>query len=396
MKNFFIFDPKLLVYGFIIIFFASYSQTFFISIFNSEIRIFYDLSSGEFGLIYSLATLFSSFFLLGFAKLIDRIDLRFYSLLIAIGLALSCLAMGISYKSNLALFFIILGLRFFGQGAMSHAGETTMARYFSKNRGKAISFSTLGGMLGVMILPFVVVKMSNFIGWRNVWVYSGLSIILLFIPLIFLILKDQLSRDSNNLKNTFNIKVWKISDVIFDKKFYIYLPITIATPFISTGLTFHQIFIIGEKNWTLDMLTKGFVFFGIFSIFGLILGGPLVDIYKAKKIVIFTLLPLVVATLILIFFDNYFFILIYMSLLGFNIGLGTPVLGSLWAELYGIANLGAVKALLHGCMIFFSALSPVVFGYMIDYGLGVFSLSFSCLLIIFVSSFLPIIYKNNL
>ena len=77
MRDFFSFDPKLLFYGFAIIFFASYGQTFFISIFNNEIRNFYQLSDGEFGLVYAFGTLTSSFVLVGFAKLIDHIDLRY-------------------------------------------------------------------------------------------------------------------------------------------------------------------------------------------------------------------------------------------------------------------------------------------------------------------------------
>ena len=48
MKNFFYYDPKLLIYGFLIVFFASYGQTFFISLFNLQIRNFYGLSDGEF------------------------------------------------------------------------------------------------------------------------------------------------------------------------------------------------------------------------------------------------------------------------------------------------------------------------------------------------------------
>ena len=60
MKKFFSDDPKLLVYGFLIVFFASYGQTFFISIFNTEIRLHYSLSDGEFGLIYAIATILSA------------------------------------------------------------------------------------------------------------------------------------------------------------------------------------------------------------------------------------------------------------------------------------------------------------------------------------------------
>ena len=44
------------------------------------------------------------------------------------------------------------------QGAMSHAGETSMARYFGNNRGKALSIATLGGMAGVMFLPYIVLN----------------------------------------------------------------------------------------------------------------------------------------------------------------------------------------------------------------------------------------------
>jgi len=98
--------------------------------------------------------------------------------------------------------------------------------------------------------------------------------------------------------------------------------------------------------------------------------------------------------LILIFFNNYYFIFLYMSLLGIGLGIGTPFIGSLWAELYGLESLGTVKALIHASSVFFSALSPVIFGYMIDFGLGIFSLCIMSLFIILISTFLPIIYKK--
>ena len=41
MRFFFLLDPKLLIFGFSITFFASYGQTFFISIYNLQIRSFY-------------------------------------------------------------------------------------------------------------------------------------------------------------------------------------------------------------------------------------------------------------------------------------------------------------------------------------------------------------------
>ena len=75
-----------------------------------------------------------------------------------------------------------------------------------------------------------------------------------------------------------------------------------------------------------------------------------------------------------------------MSCLGFSLGIGTPIVGALWAELYGTESLGTVKALLHALMVFFSALSPVIFGYMIDLGMGILSLCVISLFIILIST----------
>ena len=151
MKKFLLYDPKLLLYGFSILFFASYGQTFFISLFNTEIRIFYNLSDGEFGLVYAIATLSSSFILISFAKLIDNLDLRVYSFIITLGFLFACLGMVLLINNVLYLFLIIFMLRFFGQGAMDHAGGTTMARYFGNDKGKALSVATLGGMMGCLL-----------------------------------------------------------------------------------------------------------------------------------------------------------------------------------------------------------------------------------------------------
>ena len=395
MRQFFSYDPKLLVYGFLIVFFASYGQTFFISIFNFEIRSHYNLSDGEFGLVYAIATILSSFLLISFAKLIDYIDLRIYSFIISIGMFLACLTMFFFINNILFLLLTIFTLRFFGQGAMTHAGETSMARYFGKNRGKAISVSTLGGMSGVMLLPMFIIYLMKYFTLNQIWLGASFSIILL-IPILFFLLNDQSTRHINFKKNISNDSInqkWRTRDLIKQKKFYIYLPLSIASSFISTGLMFHQIFIFNQKGWNLTMLGNGFLFLGIFSIVGLIIGGPIIDRFNTRKTVLTALLPLFLALLVLLFFNNYFFLLLYMSLYGLNHGLTAPFIGALWAEIYGVESLGIVKALLHAGVVFSSALSPLVFGYLIDFGFGISSIVSISMLIIIVSTLLPIYNK---
>ena len=395
MKKFFSSDPKLLLYGFLIIFFASYGQTFFISLFNFEIRMFYGLSNGEFGLLYAISTSVSAFILVSFAKLIDYIDLRTYSLIVSIGLLLACVGMVVMFNNVFYLFIVIFMLRFFGQGAMTHAGETTMARYFGNNRGKALSVATFGGMTGVMFLPYIAINYFKNIEMSQIWFYSSISIIV-FIPFIFLALSDQKTRDNEFdqtlINDPLNVKL-RIRDIVKDKKLYIYLPLSIASPFISTGLMFHQIYIFDQKGWSLEMLGNGYILLGFFSMIGLLIGGPLIDKFHTKRTAITVLAPLLLSLIILLLFDNIFFLIIYMSLYGLNMGITTPFIGSLWAEIYGVKSLGTVKALLHAGIVFASALSPLVFGYLIDWGYGIKSIFTISIIIIIVSTLLPIYNK---
>ncbi len=395
MKNFFLSDPKLLIYGFLIIFFASYGQTFFIALFNDDIKNFYSLTDGEFGLVYALSTTLSSLLLINFAKLIDYIDLRIYSFLVTLGLFIPCFAIYFLPSNVIYLFLIIFALRFFGQGAMTHAGTTSMARYFGKNRGKAISVGNLGGMLGVTFLPIAIVYLYNYYGFRQIWFICSITLII-FLPILYFTLSNQIERHRKFRETIIedNIK-WKTIDIIKNKIFLIYLPITTSFSFIGTGLMFHQIFIFTQKGWTLDMLGTGFIFLGGFSILGLLLGGPLIDILNPRKAILYLLFPIFIGIIILLTSNSFFFLILYMSLYGFNLGISAPFTASLWAELFGLESLGTVKALFHAIVVLASALSPVIFGYIIDWGFGIGMISIVCLVLILISTILPIILRAN-
>ena len=396
MKKFFLHDPNLLVYGFVMVFFASFGQTFYIALFNDDILNIYKITDGEFGLVYAIATLVSSFLFINFAKLIDKIDLRFYSIVIIFGLAIACTGFYFIFDNIFHLFIILFLLRFFGQGAMMHAGTTSMARYFSIDRGKAISFATLGGMLAIMFLPKIVVHFNSYLDFKTLWILTTI-ILLILIPIVFLILYNQKNRDlvlTNTIDNDKLNKNWTIAEILRDRVFFIYFPLAASFPFIGTGLMFHQIYIFDSKGWTMQMLGNGYILFGLFSILGLLIGGPLIDKINTKKAIPYVLTPLLVCIIVLFFFDNYWSFVAYMSLFGFNLGLSAPFMGSLWAELYGVKSIGTAKAVLHAVAVFASALSPVVFGYAIDWGYGISFIILISSIMIVVSSILPVIYKT--
>ena len=398
MISFFLSQTKLLLFGFFISFFAGFGQTFFISIFNLEIRSLLNLSDGQFGSLYSLATLTSAIILIWFGKLIDTMDLRIYTFIISLGLTCACIGMFFLTNNLFMLFIIIFSLRFFGQGAMSHTGTTTMSRYYISDRGKAISVGSLGDVLAMMTFPIIALYIIQLVGWTEAWLFAGLSILIIFFPLYLYLLKDHTRLHNEFLKKTNEIKLqknWKIRNVIINKNFFIYLPISVVPPFILTGVIFHQVFIITDKGWGMELLASSYIGWGIFSIIGLFIGGPLIDKVDTKKAIPYYLFPMLIGILFLMFLDHSISIFLYMAFLGITNGLWLPFTGSLWAELYGVKNLGAIRAVMHACMVFASAFSPIMLGLIIDYKFGSFTIGFFCVILILFASYFPFIFRNR-
>ena len=65
----------------------------------------------------------------------------------------------------------------------------------------------------------------------------------------------------------------------------------------------------------------------------------------------------------------------------------------MWAEIFGLESLGTVKALFHALVVFASALSPVVFGYVIDWGYGLGMISLISLVMIILANNSPYNHK---
>ena len=70
---------------------------------------------------------------------------------------------------------------------MSHTATSTIARYFEKSRGRALSITWLGLSLAEFILPLLIVFLLTIIEWRNIWLSISILVILILPLVSFLI-----------------------------------------------------------------------------------------------------------------------------------------------------------------------------------------------------------------
>ena len=185
---------KVIIFGFIFTFFSSFGQSFFLGLFNSSIRETLSITHGQFGSIYASATLLSSFLLIWVGKKIDDINIFKFAFYVTLLLSFSCFFF--SKISTIAFLFIAVFLmRFSGQGLMSHTATTTISRYFTKSRGKALSTCWFGLSTAEFILPVLIVFLLTITTWQNIWIFISI-LVLLFLPITSFILIKKLNFDS--------------------------------------------------------------------------------------------------------------------------------------------------------------------------------------------------------
>ena len=390
---------KVIIFGFIFTFFSSFGQSFFLGLFNSSIRETLSITHGQFGSIYASATLLSSFLLIWVGKKIDDINIFRFAFYVTLLLSFSCYFF--SKISSVAFLFIAVFLmRFSGQGLMSHTATTTIARYFTISRGKALSAGWFGLSTAEFILPVLIVYLLTITAWQNIWI--SISILtLIFLPLasFFLIKKldfdtrEQVDPDSAEIKK---IKQWQRIEVIKDYRFYIICLNMLAMPWIATGVFVYQSFITEAKEWGFFVIAQSFMVYSILSVVTLLGSGFLIDKFTSRKLLIFMNIPLLFSTLVLFFFDNPITSFIFLGLIGISNGLANVLGSSTWAEIYGVKFIGSIKALTTALMVFSTAFGTALFGFLIDRGFSIEQIAMISFIYISLSLILLFFVRNKL
>lgn len=363
--------------GFLLTFASLPGQTIFIAQFNSAIRGVFDLSHGEFGLIYTVATLASSVCLVFVGGLTDKFPIKNLAIICVLGLAV--VAVGIS-RVNHVIFLVLalFGLRFFGQGMMTQIAGTAMSRWFNRFRGRALAISHVGFPLGDAILPLTAAFLILTIGWRNVWLCAAGLLIVGIIPCIIWLLRDAPDGANAAARGDVNPDAtegeaatgaqWNRAAVLKDKLFYCILLGMMVPPAVTTLFFFHQAHLAEIKGWEVLSFAKFFPLFSLFSFIVAIIAGAMIDRFGATRLLVIVLVPEGIACVLIGLIDPFWVLPMFFIAIGVTHGIMSPLFSALWAEIYGTTHIGAIRALSTSGTVLASALGPGIAGSLIDVG----------------------------
>jgi MFS family permease len=372
MRSYFRFvqtHPKEALFGLLLTFFSAFGQTFLISLYVPSILAELGISKTLFGTIYALATVSASFLLIRFGPGIDRRRVKPFTVMAISLLGLSAVAFGFSHRIYF-LAIALVGLRFSGQGLLTHISMTVMARYFTADRGKAISISTLGYSLAEMIFPFLLTSAIAWVGWRYTSFASAVFIVGVMLPFLQLLPMRQLDPDTRVKKQKFSETFAYFRSQIGTLKFWILASTSIYLSFMFTGFFFYQLILAEQKGWTVEWYTLAFSGYAASRFFFSLLSGALIDRFTAVNLYPYHLLPLVLGYLVLAYAEGDWVAPAYLILAGITMGSRGTIKTSSFAELYPVEKLGTIRSMFSMIMIISTSTAPVIFGYLLDKGFG--------------------------
>ncbi|MDP2731969.1 MAG: MFS transporter [Hoeflea sp.] len=356
--------------GFLLTFFSSFGQTYFIALSAGDIRAEYGLSHGQFGSIYMIATLASAASLPQLGKIIDRISVASTVLLAAPILALACLLMAWSTQLALLVLAIYL-LRLFGQGMFSHIAFTAMGRWFAAQRGRAVSLTAIGVNVGEAVFPISFVVVAALVGWRGSWLLAAAVLMLVALPAIYSLLKLERTPQSVALDPGKPVaREWTRGEVIRDPLFWAALLGVLAPGFIGTTVFFHQVYLSELRGWDPSVFAASFAIMSAMTILFALIAGQLIDRFSAIRMLPSFLVPLSLSCFVLASTDSVWGAYAFMALMGVSYGFSSTLFGALWPELYGTRHLGGIRSLIVAFAVFATAMGPGLTGWLIDIGVS--------------------------
>ena len=372
IPKFYVENSRFLAVGTLLTFCSSFGQTYFISIFADRIMEEYRLTDGEWGGIYTVATLASAGALLWAGRFADEIRVaRLAAMILA---AFAAVAIGMSLnESPWVLVALIFGLRFCGQGMISHLGVTAMARWFRAHRARAVAIAGLGYSIGEATLPRLAALAEPLIGWRSVWLIVAVVLIACFAPLIAWMARDERhpkGADSSHQSPARDGTHWTRGQMARGWLFWALCPAIVAHSFIGTVIFFQAVHIGGVMGWSKVDMTAAYPVYAVATVVVSLIAGWAADTYGPDRLLPVLLLPTGVGILMIGPFAGIWSWWMALALTGVSTGLAHALWGAFWAELYGTRHIGAIKAVASAFMVIGSAIGPGITGLAIDLGAG--------------------------
>ena len=353
---------------------ACLGHTWFIALFAGEIRAEFGLSDGQWGLIYTAATLSSAALLFGRGGWADTVPLSRLAPMVAVAFAGAAVLMALG-QTIWTLGIAVFLLRFCGQGMFSHIQQTAMARWFITTRGRAMAIANLGYTTGQILLPLPAVLLMGWIGWRMSWLVVAAILLMFILPLLVVLLRQDRAPQGSTGGMIgapgLGGQHWRRREALRHWLFWALVPLMLTPGYVGTVVFFHQVHVAEIKGWTLIAMAPAYPAWALSEVAAAFVAGWAADRFGPARLLPLTVLPMGVGIALIGMGETPLAWITGIGLIGVTQGMTNTIWGTLLPATYGTNHIGSVRAVAAAVLVVSTALGPGMGGVIIDAGISV-------------------------
>ncbi|MEC9438505.1 MAG: MFS transporter [Chloroflexota bacterium] len=288
--------------------------------------------------------------------------------ILAIGALLTTISMiALSQISAIIAFYIFYGAaRVSDQGFIQAVSPSTIAKWFDRNSGMAVSVLFAVTALGGVLLPLISQASIAEFGWRFGWL--GLALIMFLVGAIPVILfvrsptdLDENDSDEVELEN-FTSPEFSLSEVLHTKEYWFLTTTVFVTGIATAGIGLHIVpFLVGQGLNPEEAVATVSVRF-IASAIGGLVGGVLADRYTPRLLILTAISVRVFSIVLLIFADTFLKAVLSGALGGISDGIQSTVLVLLLVSYFGKNNVGGIYGVNRAAAVLGFSAGPMIAG----------------------------------
>lgn len=315
----------------------------------------------------SIALTMSIYFIIGgcagplVGKLIQAYEEKRIMLVSAVG-AGACYML-VSLTRSLGYFYSVyafLALMSCGMGVLPVS--SLLAKWFEKRRGTATGFAMVGISAGGLILAPVMGKITMYLGWKTAYIFIGLLVWILAIPMVLFVIKnspseiglnpdgaaanasasEQASPDAAIPVAAVASHEWTLSEMLRSRVFWWIVVSFFLAPLAQMGVLQHQVPIIVDKGVSQATAAAALGLIAGIGGLGKISFGRVSEVLPFQWAIVLCFGLQALAVFMLLHFQSVVVIWIYVMVFGFAMG-GLVVLMPLTVgQFFGIGGFGLI------------------------------------------------------
>jgi MFS family permease len=328
-------------------------------------------------------------------RILDKYGPRYLIVLSTITIAICLFLCSLTAQPwHFIMLFGIMGIS--GLGAPnSIVTSVPVAKWFEKNRGKALALATSGlGMGGMFFLPFTQMLIEN-VGWENTWAFLSIIFICLSLPCAVLFLRRQPEdmgllmdgakaslHDLDPQEHTKEV-VWTVPQAFKTTTMWKLITIFALAAFVQGGTSVHRIPFWIEQGFDPKIVAYSFAGDAFGAATMALISGWLADRINIVHLGIVSFLGFSGSFVMMLTATTNFWLFAAGITFGLSVGASMVLHSYIFAHFYGREFLGSLRGIVTPILLTSAGIGAPLIGYIRDID-GDYSKSWTILLAICV------------